>query len=89
MECGEGPPTQSLVHRATPSLPLLVRNSKGKTSLEVEQRGLADEGWLEEAVTSAVRDTLRSLREARANIAAWIGRRKEETVEKTPEREPF
>ena len=31
-----------------PSLPLVVRNSKGKTSLKVEQRGLADEGWLEE-----------------------------------------
>jgi len=31
----------------TPSLPLAVRNLKGKTSREVEQRGLADEGWLE------------------------------------------
>lgn len=31
-----------------PSLPLAVRNSKGKTSPAVEQRGLVDEGRLEE-----------------------------------------
>jgi len=28
-----------------PSLPLPVRNSKGKTSLEFEHRGQAEEGW--------------------------------------------
>jgi hypothetical protein len=46
---------------------------RGRSSTEV----WADEGWLEERLlVLVVRDTLGSLRQARANIKAQIGRRK-------------
>jgi hypothetical protein len=51
--CLQQVPTPELVHRAMPFLPLVVRNSKNRTSRAVEHRGLGRRGLVGGAVTSA------------------------------------